>query len=445
MEAVGSSALQQVLNGALRHAPRDFGTLAFLACLGVATYMMTSFIPGAAQRLSMLQEQTPAESGAKPKFGVAAEENTVFTPEQAAGEESAQQKRDPARYREVKLTTALLDYGFVAGLFGLCNWMVSGPNFSPVAAALTVPMFAFANVCLDLLKAWLFADVVAEVKLNHLQALGQELAGLFSVDGAREVCRFLGRVLCGEGVFRDFRDKNEARHGVLFHIFYFVKVACVMVPLALYLQTKLGLFSFPSLANVVVTYGTGEWWELQLTTMSVVYLEYLLMSFIKDAASMNILHQIMHKQWYPMHKVHHLPMKELSGVNVWFFDVADLLMENVMAPLILLGVKWLSNPSAGVPSLHFLSFLLLAIMDINIHSICPYTVGFYNPVLDMCLRCNVSHQLHHALNTGHYTVWPWHQLKGVSHFDAKENKNVDGSIELDFKAYNTIFNTHFPC
>ena len=73
------------------------------------------------------------------------------------------------------------------------------------------------------------------------------------------------------------------------------------------------------------------------------------MSFVKDAISMNVLHQMMHRQWCHMHKVHHMPMKELSVVNLWFFDLPDLVIENIVAPLILVILKLGLCPEAAGP------------------------------------------------------------------------------------------------
>ena len=87
---------------------------------------------------------------------------------------------------------------------------------------------------------------------------------------------------------------------------------------------------------------------------------------------------------------------------------------------------------------------MLAITDVNIHSISPYSIGFFNPILDSILKSNVSHSLHHALNIGHYTVWPWHQLKGVAAYDSRTKQNTDGSIATDMAAYNRVFKTSFP-
>ena len=77
------------------------------------------------------------------------------------------------------------------------------------------------------------------------------------------------------------------------------------------------------------TLWAGTAFETKVSWIFIIYLEYLFMSFIKDALSMNVFHQIMHKQWYPMHMTHHMPMKELSLVNVWFFDLSDIVSFSV--------------------------------------------------------------------------------------------------------------------
>ena len=149
------------------------------------------------------------------------------------------------------------------------------------------------------------------------------------------------------------------------------------------------------------------------------------MSFIKDASSMNVLHKLMHEKWYWMHKTHHMPMRELSCANLFFFDYLDVIIENTVAPLLVCGMKALWGVK---PSLHFASFILLAMTDMNVHSCNPFTIGFFNPVLDGLMKCALSHNLHHALNRDHYTVWPFHHLSKYGQ-------------DQDVAEYNAVFKT----
>jgi len=185
-------------------------------------------------------------------------------------------------------------------------------------------------------------------------------------------------------VTREFSDKAEARQGVLYHIFYFVKIHLLIFPAAAYLETAFGLFTFEPLGTPVI----------------------------------------------------------FTIVNVFYFDILDIIVENMIAPVVLLGVK--TTFCGASPSLHFLSFILLGVTEMQCHAVCPYSVGFFNPVLDYLMNPNISHQLHHALNMGYYTVWPWHQLKGIYHYDFAEKSNVDGSVERDFATYNKVLGTCFP-
>ena len=383
--------------------------------------------------------QTEPMEGQTASFGSAAENNTTFKPHEAAGTER-EARASISRYTTVKWLCWALDYAFLIVAFLFYNTLFSGEKFTPTAAALIIPINGVGLILLDLVKAFLFADVVAQAKLEHLKSLRAELGDLATVAGIKKLIGFVCRVATGEGVWREFRSKTEARRSLLHHLFYIVKIVFISVPLSSYLQVQMGLFHFMPLFETVAVIG-----DMKVRAIAFVYLEYLFLSFIKDALSMNVFHQIMHKQWYGLHNVHHMPMKELSVINLWFFDLPDIVIENVIAPMILLTIKLIAwEAGAGtIPQLHYLSYIFLVITDVNIHSICPYSIGFYNPILDSIMMPNISHNLHHALNVGHYTVWPWHQLKGVSSFDTKSKQNVDGSILLDMQAYDQVFKTNF--
>lgn len=205
------------------------------------------------------------------------------------------------------------------------------------------------------------------------------------------------------------------------------------------------------------------------------YYIFIAMSFIKDSICMNILHQIMHRHWYQKHYVHHLPMKvrvlyvliffesavkesvhlitltknsknspqETSNVTFTFFDCEDLVLENLIAPALLFLLMFFMDPTKP-PTIDMFAYVMLHVLDANSHSLCPYTVGFYFPPLDSMLSPTVSHNLHHALNMGHYTVWPLHQLKGIFMYDNRDKVHFDGSLAQDWATYNRVFNTNFP-
>lgn len=86
---------------------------------------------------------------------------------------------------------------------------------------------------------------------------------------------------------------------------------------------------------------------------------------------------------------------------MFFFDFADIILENGIGPIILMFIQYFFNPTVS-PSIDLCAFFLMAGSDINLHSMDPYTVVFYNPILDGAFQATISHNLHHLLNIGHY-------------------------------------------
>lgn len=136
---------------------------------------------------------------------------------------------------------------------------------------------------------------------------------------------------------------------------------------------------------------------------------------------------------------HHLPMKELSVINAFYFDVLDLILEDGIGPMIVCLMKGLF----GAPmSVHYMAYYFCVLCDQTVHSLDPYTCSFWNPLLDNLMRPCMSHNLHHALNRGHYTIWPLHHFVGVAGVKL-DPKSVEG-FEEDVKEYNKTFDTAFP-
>lgn len=192
----------------------------------------------------------------------------------------------------------------------------------------------------------------------------------------------------------------------------------VSIPAVVAAHVFLGLFTCEPLNEIIYVIGEGEVYECHISRFLKVYLEFLIIAFIKDGISMNVLHQMFHTRFYDHHKTHHLPMKEsLSVMNAFYFDVFDLFAEDGAGPLLLVGIKALAGGAANV---HYASYLLTVLCDQCVHSLDPYTAVYWNPLFDNIMRCTVSHNLHHSLNRGHYTIWPLHHIIGV---DSPNNKS----------------------
>merc|ERR1712167_244181 len=132
---------------------------------------------------------------------------------------------------------------------------MSGDKFNAVTAIKIHLLMLGVRYTFELLKAYLFSDVLAPVKVNHLLKQWHELAELCSWSGVRTIGSFFGKLLSGEGIVRSFKDRAEERRSVLYTFFYIVKIGVLFVP---------------------------------------VYLETIAMNLLKDFISMSVLHELMH-------------------------------------------------------------------------------------------------------------------------------------------------------
>jgi len=84
------------------------------------------------------------------------------------------------------------------------------------------------------------------------------------------------------------------------------------------------------------------------------------------------------------------------------------------------------------PTTHLLSFHLALYSGINAHSMNPYSVYFFNPILDYMARNNICHNLHHTVQLDYYTGIPFKQ------FVSAETRRKD------IERYNKDMKTQFP-
>jgi len=169
--------------------------------------------------------------------------------------------------------------------------------------------------------------------------------------------------------------------------------------------------------------------ENLLWTYAIIQTELLTMTLLKDI-SMHWLHGFMHNRNYPwfykIHKNHHQISKQISYINLFYFDIPDLIVENVCAPFFILFAKYLLF--GGYPSMHIFSYILLVVADGNLHSCNPYSIIYFNPVVDYFFKSTITHNLHHALSKGYLTLLPYkHYLKSER--------------EKDVKIYNQLYET----
>ena len=100
----------------------------------------------------------------------------------------------------------------------------------------------------------------------------------------------------------------------------------------------------------------------------------------------------------------------------------------LLLPFLLLGGQYVLGLPVG---LHWFTGALLTVHDGALHSVNPFSVMYFNPIFDWLLEPNVNHQLHHALNKGHYTFVPW------------EHALSPAKRTADCNRYNQVFKTNF--
>lgn len=200
----------------------------------------------------------------------------------------------------------------------------------------------------------------------------------------------------------------------------------IFVSAVIYTLVALDIARFPKIT------GIGDWIHI--------WAEFIAITFIKDVTSMHFLHDWMHKgyAYQAFHKRHHMNARSnTKSFHAWQFDCLDVAIENSFGPIILsmvykmLGVSSEGQSLLGLPPIHLGAFVLSIIADTNLHSANPYTVYFYNPILDHFMNANICHQLHHSINAGYLTTIPFHHL-------------IEGK-QKDMQKYNMYCKTNFPC
>lgn len=196
--------------------------------------------------------------------------------------------------------------------------------------------------------------------------------------------------------------------------FYIVQTAAISM-LSYWMMTQLSIIYYkaPSLSL--------EFW-LEI------FVPFYILLALRDVFFLWPLHPMLHSaRFYPLHKLHHEPTKSAQSLHAFYIDCLDLLIENVGAPLLLLFSQFLLRQPVGI---HWYVGVLLTCHDGALHSVNPYSVMYFNPLLDAVLKGNVTHQLHHALNKGYYLFVPWAHVRSSRR-------------AADCARYNRVFGTDF--
>jgi len=163
-----------------------------------------------------------------------------------------------------------------------------------------------------------------------------------------------------------------------------------------------------------------------------IFLQGYAIAMLKDNTGMRFLHPLMHDplnhgKWWKIHAEHHSVHKDLRVITTFHGDWSDLILETVGGPVLYLAFLGLTGQKM---SMHLFAWFGVVWMDINSHSINPYTVLFWNPMLDYVFKANITHNLHHAFNNDpEYTMF-----LPLRHVSTKRR-------QADLERYNQLMDT----
>jgi hypothetical protein len=152
---------------------------------------------------------------------------------------------------------------------------------------------------------------------------------------------------------------------------------------------------------------------------------------VKDLVFMTTFHRLTHtyKTLYVWHRTHHEVRRNGRFQLAYHTDILNLLIEDGGAPILLwllLYIVGLGEMRIPIYSIH-----LLTLFDGGIHSINPFTVLFWNPVVDCMMNANITHTIHHVVRNRHITTVPLHHLL------------TPGARKVDELEYDKLMNTRF--
>lgn len=161
--------------------------------------------------------------------------------------------------------------------------------------------------------------------------------------------------------------------------------------------------------------------------------QYWAMILLKDYTMMYFLHPWMHKpENYWIHKHHHKVGLEVQANHAFSIDMLDLFIENQVGLFLFYIISWLIYDCISV---HYMSFVFLGWHDIMVHSLNPYSVVHFNPILEYWHKPTLEHNLHHMIQKDYYVFDSFRHLWDINRRDqdlAKYNELCRTRINFDF-------------
>ena len=130
-----------------------------------------------------------------------------------------------------------------------------------------------------------------------------------------------------------------------------------------------------------------------------------------DLTTFPVPHTWMHRnikifKW--LHMEHHSAKDDLTSVSALRFHPLDLIIENSIAPFIVLSLKWILGYHPL--TMHGSTFFWVLRGGINAHSCNKYSDVCMTPIYDQICSTTVMHNLHHVKPNEYFTTLEFHML-----------------------------------
>lgn len=200
-----------------------------------------------------------------------------------------------------------------------------------------------------------------------------------------------------------------------------------------------------------------SWKPLELIDLPGLYFLFKLSWLLLNVFGYEVAHTMLHDmKFYHLHKHHHKVRKEVSMLNASFqFDFFDYFLEQKVGQIL---VRLLAYYFPGwIPVPHTVYFMINIHAGLSVHSCNPFTTNCFDPLHDYFVKCNMRHNLHHAVHFTSKKNNPAYYINSDLpteqwYFFSKQetNKKIDdnsdriGSTEQVLKEYNTVFEMPRP-
>jgi len=166
-----------------------------------------------------------------------------------------------------------------------------------------------------------------------------------------------------------------------------------------------------------------------IETYMLVAMEYWSIILLKDYTMMYFVHPWMHKpENYWIHKHHHLVGIEVQGNHAFSISNLDAFLESDIGMFLYFFVQWLIT---GKLSVNVASLYLVGWHDVVVHSLNPYSIVHFNPLLEYYHKPTLEHNLHHMIQKDYYV------FNSFKHVFSTERR------DYDLAKYNELCKTTF--